>query len=464
MAYRVFLYRTTGISKDAPCIGFINDELRHLRLKSDGFRSMVDMDCPTIIAQLKVDLDEKSVETDGYRIVEKEVYYGDEKRRCIYIGTDYDHVSDILPIIHSFAVQNDLVMFDASSGKVFYRDMLDLRYIQYQKRRQELQNSIFSTMKPVRSVRKLEQEREHPQFICSYVITICKNRSKPFEERVTELYHWLHSAICDGEELVCEDRCFKIKHEDYVISYCLEGYKKRSNRIGFIKNGVAKAEMIRRMSCEEAFAFGNTLQEEEKTDFFSRMYFREMKYKYPNPADRLVASANITKQQRRSPFSVRYSDIGYYGSEILFHVVPDEFAQNGKEISVLKIEEMDAPIVLTFVEKYYPYFGRRYYLTPNHIPGEMMQDIVSDMKKVVDLILHDPDNKKLKPYIKKFDLWTLLTDEEKSENIRDSRVRLRHFMKYRYNVAELLNGFVSWAEAQLWAYGLDDLMFNIQGP
>ena len=67
---------------------------------------------------------------------------------------------------------------------------------------------------------------------------------------------------------------------------------------------------------------------------------------YPNPAQRFVESVKITKWQRKQVFDIRYSGFGYYGSEILFHVVADDFYQNAANVSVLKIEEESASFII----------------------------------------------------------------------------------------------------------------------
>ena len=124
--------------------------------------------------------------------------------------------------------------------------------------------------------------------------------------------------------------------------------------------------------------------------------------------------------------------------------------------------------ILPIINDVYVYFDERYYLTENHLPAQMWQEIIERLSEVKDMILHDTFNLRLRPYIEDgFELY-LLSDECRA-GISESRdwERCRSepeqlLFENRYKVAHLYDIFIKWSKLQLHYYG-EDCMFNIQG-
>jgi len=209
----------------------------------------------------------------------------------------------------------------------------------------------------------------------------------------------------------------------------------------------------------------------EWEDIWARMQFSEMEYDraYPNPAQRFVESVKITAWQRKQPFRIRYGGIGYYGDEVLFHAVHDEdLLCNVENISVLKIEEAEADFILAVVEDFYPYYYYdRQYLSPNHLPAQMWEKILERVREVRRLLLEDPADPALQPYIERFPRYVFV-DFDKPDwwECLEKKSKTQLCLENRYTIAALYDVFIRWSEAQLHIYwgAKDDLMFNIQGP
>jgi hypothetical protein len=138
---------------------------------------------------------------------------------------------------------------------------------------------------------------------------------------------------------------------------------------------------------------------------------------------------------------------------------------------MLRLEEETASFVLPIVEIFYPYIYQRYYLTENHIPREMMGDILNKIDEIKALIVKDLYNDKLASIIEKFDLYALVRksddDSQSYYNAEDYEMMTNDRMKFvyenRYRIAKIYDVFSSWAQEQLESYDMD-MMFNIQGP
>lgn len=465
MLYRLFLYKTTAAVASAPAIGIVNDALStnsERQWISDGAADFLEsFDTAGVIKSIEAQLTESDSEQCKCRASTR--FPPKEYRQVpfIYVATSYEKAAKVLPKLHAIAADCDLVLYDAETGKTFYRDLIDRTYITMRLRQQLLHNAILNTMKPVWKIQKVSSYSDERDKNCDYVVTLNKDPKVSFEDRVKEFYRCLSNHLADDEELRCEDRCYKIVGKWYQITYTLEGYKKHANRIGYQSRC---SSLLKRMSTDEAFRWLKGCSETEVSDVFKRMNFNEMQRAYPNPADRFVASINITKWQRKQIFDIRYSGIGYYGSEILFHVVPDEFYQDSASISVLKIEEESASFILPFVDDIYPDFYTPYYLEENHLSLKTWERIVNRLEEAKKLILHDTFSPELTPYVDRFNLFVLARSDAEDAAIRNNK---RQFLyEHRYDVAYLYDVFIRWSKSQFEEYRNtgDGRLLNIQGP
>ena len=463
MLYRLFLYKTTAVTGSAPAIGIINESLSTNSAQewhdneADDF--LEEFDSQGVIKTIETLLTDP--DTDFRKCKACTLFPPKPLKQIpyIYVATSYKKVAEVLPKLHSIAADYDLALYDAETNKTFYRDLIDRTFVTMRLRQQALHNEILSQMRPVWKIRKISSYADERDKSCTYVVTLKKDPKVSFEDRVSAFYQCLSNNLADDEELRCEDRCYKIVGQWYQITYTLEGYRKHANRIGYKSSCT---ELLNRMSTEEAYAWMKVCSDTEVNDIFARMNFTEMVHAYPNPADRFAASVNITKWQRKQIFDIRYSGIGYYGSEILFHIVPDSFYRDGMNISVLKIEEESASFILPFVEDIYQDIYTNYY-EENHLSLEMWERIINRLEKAKQLILHETFSSKLDPYVNRFNLFVLAHSDADYEMVRNNE-RLFLF-EHRYDVVYLYDVFIHWSKAQLEHYRWSgERMFNIQGP
>jgi len=465
MVYKFFLYKTSANCADAPVIGSINAAISKYSEWEWKENCTADHLLPfdtkgitqSIEAQL-TDPETNCCKCKTATIFPPKPYTG---AGFICVVTSYDRAHEVLPKLHAIAAENDLVLYDAERGKTFYRDLVDRHFITMRLRRKSLVHEIRQRMKPLWKIREIYSYERDGSKQCAYVVTITKDPNKSFRQRVQEFYRCLTDNLTDDEELRCEDCCYKILGPAYRITYVLEGYKKHANQMG---HRDCCLRPLRRMSTETAFRWMSDCSEEETDDIFSRMNFDEMCRAYPNPADRFVASVNVTKWQRKQIFDIRYSGTGYYSSEILFHIVPDEDYRDEAHISVLKIGEESATYILPFIDDVYPDFYEHYYLEDNHLSMEAWERILNRLREARDMILNNTFSSELDPYVKSFNLFVLVQSAAEEELLRSDT---RQFLcMHRYDVAELYDVFIRWSEAQFECYRVTGAgrLFNMKGP
>lgn len=469
MRYRLYLYNTTAVTGSALAITSINSAIG---TESDAVWNH--NEAAHFMKTFAVDEIRTRIEQevgDKCRIVIKYPPRGYDQIAYLYIATSYERVREVLPKIYAIAAENSLVLYDAEKDRSFYLDLLDETFVSLKIREREIRERILDNDKRIWSYKRISFYEDERDKRSSFVVTLSNVQGVTFRERIQRFYNTLKEALINGEELICENECFTVSGKWYSITYCVEGYKKHVNRIGFMENGEPCERLLKRMGCNEAIKWMANCTETEKAEIASRMHFREMVGKYKNPADRFVKSVNITKWQRKELFGVRYSSMGYYGSEILFHIVRDAYELDGHCTSVLKIEEESATFILPFVADFYPHIYERYYLTENHLPTEMWRKVIDRIAEAKKLILYDTFNPVLKPYIGRFDLYVLskernqdLWESEDGDKIRNTPEQFLY--EHRYDVAHLYDVFIEWSKAQMKYYceSGDARMFNIQGP
>lgn len=467
MRYQLYVYGTTAATGSALAIGAINASLGNEEERTwkhnEAAHFMKEFDVESIKAKIELELKGKC------RVVIKLPPRSCEQKEYLYIATSYEQVREVLPRVYAIAAENGLALYDAEKERSFYLDLVDETFVSLKTREREIRDSIFRADKKIWDYKKISYYEDERDKRSVYVVTLRKVQGMSFEERIQQFYNTLKETLVNGEELICENGCFTVVGKWYAITYCLEAYKKHANMIGYFEGGRVCVKVLNRMSCCAALKCMEGFSDTEKNDICMRMNFREMVSAYPNPAERFVKSVNITKWQRKELFDIRYSGMGCYGSDIIFHIVRDDFEM--EEISVLKIEEESATFILPFVADVYPYIYDRYYLTENHLPSEMWEKVCERISNAKEMILHDTFNPALKPYIKRFNLFVLskeLNDDfwENGDGYRIKNEPEKFLYEHRYDVAHLYDVFIEWSEAQLKYYCecRDVGMFNIQGP
>lgn len=468
MRYRLYVYKSSSATSDAAAVSIVNAEIRQWRgsreTDNDAIGLMRDFDAVVFKLELEEKVGEKA--RIELRFLGKQM-----QAPFLYIATTYESVQEVLPYVHAMTAEKGLVLYDAEKRRSFYKELIDNTFITHKVREQAFKQAILNRVKPLWDLKKIGEYESRIDRRSEFVVTIRKEKDLKFEARVESFYKLLQENLLENEKLICENHCFTISGERYYIIFCFEGYKKKSNRIGWYGENKGKTKLIERMGASEAYKWvEENCTDTEKDDISKRMNFREMVESYPNPADRYVESVNITKRLRKETFDIRYSGMGYYGSEILFHVVPDSFYMDDDIISVLKIEEESATFIMPFIADVYPYIYGRYYLTENYIPLEMVEDIVRKIAAAKEMILFDTFNPELTCYINKFNLFVLANNEENNfwetgDGFKIKKNKVQFLYEHRYEAARVYDMFLDWAGVQLkmYNYSADGRMFNIQG-
>lgn len=465
MRYQIYMYGTTVISSTADGLGIINRVL-----KTNSEKDWKSWSADKLLKDFDVKAIKERIQQEFGTSCQVDVKFPPkdfQQTAYLSIVTSYEKVRKILPYVHAIAAEEGLALYDEERDESFYKDLVDDAFVSWKMREEVIRERILAENVPVSQYKKLSDGENES----SFVVTLRKNPEVSFEKRVQQFFDTLEHARIDGEELVCEHGCFIISNELYSITICLEGYGDHPDRMGYYMDGYPGVHILNRMGCYEAFMWLKRCTDLEKNDTFARMNFLEMKDKYKNPAMRFVQSVEITKQLQKEVFDIRYSGWGYYSSEILFHIVPEEELNNAAGISTLKIEEESATFILPFIKEIYSYIDQRYYVIENHLPMEMWNKIIDRILEAKEMILHDTFNPELKSYIEQFNLYVLSKDDraedyyECGEGYRIKHEPEKFLYEHRFEVAHLYDIFVEWSKTQIIHYsGWTNEMFNIQGP
>jgi len=463
--YRIFLYKTRGVSVDAPCILSTNRTLDVNTLDAWEEHCTEEYMQNFDIQKVKAELENLIGDDNGsfdYIHIKSSPW---KKIEYICVIAPYEKIKMIVSALYSVSVNNDLVLYDSTKNRTFHqKNLYDSDFVKIRDRINTINRNIQTSVKPLFRMRKLGYYDGKRYKYADYVITLKKEKGVPLEKRVEDFYEFLKLLLINGEELVTENRCFTIKGEFYEISYVIEAYKKYADRIGYISDGIPHSELICRMSCERAAEWVKKNITKRFKNYNYCMYVTEMKKAFPNSADRFVKGVNIRKQIKKDKFGYTYC--GCYGGGIDFSTFFPNNTYEKREVSNLCINEDDAMPLLRVISKFYPYFSARYY-EHNYLPAEMIRDIISEMKRIRELIIHDFDNEDLKPYIEnKSEFNWLICDYDKYSEKMFNENWPEFLYNKRYEAVKIYDIFIEWAEKQLDLYDVsgEGLMFSVLGP
>ncbi len=296
MRYTLFMFKPNAAASVDDCVEIINRAyaLQSIRLNND----IADFTVPfyakrakTVIENTLLDLCKVFACTSQKNRVISEY---------IYIVTSYSRAKEIRHFLFSFAAGNDLILYDAETKKTSEDLLFDDTFISLRIRERELQSGIKKEILRLWKVRKIHERIGADGMYSCYSVTLLKDPEVPFIERVNGFYGFLKKNALDCERVENEERCFSVYYGFYSIGFVLEGYKKHSDTVGFIEEGVAKKDLMRRMGVEEAVKWmDRNCSDREKKNIQERMDLTEMIDDYPNPSDRFVACLNAEKELKK---------------------------------------------------------------------------------------------------------------------------------------------------------------------
>ncbi len=138
MRYRIFLYRAVTLPGFAPSTGLINAAVRagERDVWQGAAPLLKGFDAPAVRCRIQDALADPAVETGkGYPLV-KFPPQPFAQTPYIYVATSSARAIEVLPCLYTIALENDLVMYDAETDRVFYSgsalgadDVVDRGYI-----------------------------------------------------------------------------------------------------------------------------------------------------------------------------------------------------------------------------------------------------------------------------------------------------------------------------------------------
>ena len=158
-------------------------------------------------------------------------------------------------------------------------------------------------------VRRMDSNLKGQQH--SYCISFKKRGDRSFADAVKGFDEYLKGFVPDGARIEYANKMFVVHMDDNIYYFCLEAYKKNSDSRGYMEEGNQHTEFLRRMGVEQAvrrikkYSYQYWLKNHDWVgpdtaieEIKSRMTDPELVERYPNHADRFIASYNLWKDQR----------------------------------------------------------------------------------------------------------------------------------------------------------------------
>ena len=337
---------------------------------------------------------------------------------------------------------------DSASGPQRLRD-----------RSRSLREALLAQLPSCRHIRTVEDNGRDTR---GYVIVLQRRRTAPspsLADQVLRVRDILASSLAEGERLNCRHRAFWVESPGCTISFTIEAYNKHPTLSahmdgeedfpGRYRNGEKPViEPLGRMSASLAFRQLRELadgRDYRQTAIWRRMRLWNMRRRYPNPADRLVASIKLEKRLRRINLYIGYDAPKYTrGSSLelqtVYSITHSEYDQT--EADCLYIGEDEFSFIAPCI---YPHVGEdfEYYSFLNVVGHATWKKIVQSLHRIAAITLHAPFSPEWKEhyrgcceYLLEKDTFSL-TDEE----------RERLYYKHRHRLYDFYQFIIEWLEA-----------------
>lgn len=352
---------------------------------------------------------------------------------------------------------------DSTSGPQRLRD-----------RSRALREALLAQLPSCRHIRTVEDNGYDTR---GYVIVLQRRRAAPspaLADQVLLVRDILASSLAEGESLNCRHRAFWIESPGCTISFTIEAYNKHPTLSahmdgeedfpGEYRNGEKPViEPLGRMSTSLAFRQLRELangQDYRQTSVWRRQNLRNMWRRYPNPADRLVASVVMEKRLRRINLYMGYDAPDHTSGcslelQTVYSITPSE--RDLTEADCLFIGEDEfcfiAPCIHAHVgDDFY------YYSLLNTFGYATWKNIVQSLRRIAAITLHDPFSPEWKEHYKGCCEYLL---EEDTFSLTDEE-RERLYYKHRHRLYDFYQFIIEWLEAHELT-NTDSIAINISG-
>lgn len=390
-------------------------------------------------------------------------------------------ITALMPQLVDLAWQHNLLPWDWNKCMPSHRvwqapQHCGIQFQRFRERCRSLLAALLAQLAFCRHIRRVENNIA--ERTAGYVIVLQRRLSpSPPElaEQVRHVRNILFAALAGDETLCCRYRAFWIESASYAISFTIEAYNKHPTLSAHMdggeeecpercqNGGIAVIEPLGRMSTSLAFRQLRELagwQEYEHTPVWRRMGLRNMRCRYPNPADRLVASIKIEKRLRRIDLDLIYDAPNHVHGSVLVLQAIHSLAPSVAALAqadCLYISEESFAFIFPCI---FPHAGDdfEYYSFLNVVGYGTWKKIVKSLRRIAQITLHAPLSPEWKKHYKDCSAYIL---EKNAAYISDEEDERLYFL-HRYRLYDFYKFIIEWLEA----HNLEetqDAAINIRG-
>lgn len=334
-------------------------------------------------------------------------------------------------------------------------------------RSRALREALLAQLPSCRHIRTVEDNGYDTR---GYVIALQRRRAGPspsLADQVLRVRDILASALAEDESLNCRHRAFWVKSPVCTISFTIEAYNKHptlsAHMDGEGDNPVV--EPLGRMSTSLAFRRLREFAEEEdyrQTPVWRRMNLRNMRRRYPNPADRLAASVALEKRLRRIRLGLSYdAPFCERGCAFVLQAVRSIRPSAGDltEADCLYIGDDDFNFIAPCI---YDHVGMdfEYYSFLNVVGHPTWKKILQSLRRIAAITLHAPFSPEWEEHYDRCEEY-LLEPEEDSDSLPDKNEKWV-FYTHRRRLYDFYHFIIEWLEAHN-LHETQDAAINIRG-
>ena len=322
----------------------------------------------------------------------------------IQIGVPLDAAKGAIEALFPLAIKHDLVLFDRQNNRPVWRKMelYNECFIKILQRSATIVQQLSQHQEGIFSIRKVAARHNSPWQSIGYAITLREIADTPLEERLHTFNDALLALLEEGERLEYEYDYFIVKGHPYFITFVLEAYGERADRLVFFEQSRPKIQSFSRNSVEYTFreVFPHLFQRQ-----IDHIWERANVYgfidDYPNPAERLVASCD--KEKELSELGMNISYRSPKGSDYDFKFYPISGYDDDDESTTpcLHMDHEVMSFLVPMIKDIFPYFTR-FHDEVNILHCTMCADILERIRYVANLVMHDTNNEELNRYLDSF--------------------------------------------------------------
>lgn len=207
------------------------------------------------------------------------------ERKCWVTVTQFASKEAIAHTSHS-PQQNDYIRYEQGlSSNVMQTHEGRILLCMRKTRVQQINEYLMQNVKTIYRLRKIGHAELGEKKSYAYAVSLVKVHSLTLEKQVAAFCAACKQMLREGEVLVTENRSFRIVSDAYDVTYCVEAWRKKADKVCYVQKGEVKIDFLHRMSCEQAAK----IYKKKGISPLQAVAASEMLREIKNPADRYVA-------------------------------------------------------------------------------------------------------------------------------------------------------------------------------